>query len=118
MDFADKISNMDQIIEYKLDMVENIVGEKGRNFDYQHFLHFSSMFLEHCFLKVINFLPNQIFLDWSKMKAFADNKVNVAEKLRFILERRENIKGKGENAGYQHFLLFPHCFQMAFFQGC
>ena len=23
----------------------------------------------------------------------------------------ENILGKGENAGYQHFLLFPQCFQ-------
>ena len=22
----------------------------------------------------------------------------------------ENPVGKGENAGYQHFLLFPHCF--------
>ena len=22
----------------------------------------------------------------------------------------ENIVGKGENAGYQHFLLFPQCF--------
>ena len=23
----------------------------------------------------------------------------------------ENIEGRGENAGYQHFLLFPQCFQ-------
>ena len=23
----------------------------------------------------------------------------------------ENIVGKGENTGYQHFLLFPQCFQ-------
>ena len=23
----------------------------------------------------------------------------------------ENIVGNGENAGYQHFLLFPQCFQ-------
>ena len=27
--------------------------------------------------------------------------------------RVENIEGKGENAGYQHFLLFPKCFQKA-----
>ena len=27
----------------------------------------------------------------------------------------ENIVGKGENAGWQHFLLFPHCFQKASF---
>ena len=28
-----------------------------------------------------------------------------------LCNRAENIVGKGENAGYQHFLLFPHCFQ-------
>ena len=27
----------------------------------------------------------------------------------------ENIVGKGENAGYQHFLLFSQCFPMASF---
>ena len=27
----------------------------------------------------------------------------------------ENIVDKGENAGYQHFLLFPQCFQKASF---
>ena len=28
-------------------------------------------------------------------------------------DKVENIVGKGENAGYQHFLLFPQCFQNA-----
>ena len=28
-----------------------------------------------------------------------------------VFDRVENILGKGENAGYQHFLLFPQCFQ-------
>ena len=32
----------------------------------------------------------------------------------FVFDRVENIVGKGENAGYQHFLLFPQCFQKAF----
>ena len=27
-----------------------------------------------------------------------------------LLDREENTVGKGENAGYQHFLLFPLCF--------
>ena len=27
-----------------------------------------------------------------------------------VFERIENTVGKGENTGYQHFLLFPHCF--------
>ena len=29
----------------------------------------------------------------------------------FVLGWVENTLGKGENAGYQHFLLFPQCFQ-------
>ena len=28
-----------------------------------------------------------------------------------VLDSLENIVVKGENAGYQHFLLFPQCFQ-------
>ena len=35
----------------------------------------------------------------------------MAEKLKPVLGRVENIVGKGENAGYQHFLPFPQCFQ-------
>ena len=29
----------------------------------------------------------------------------------------ENVVGKGENAGYQHFLLFPQCFREGSFSG-
>ena len=47
------------------------------------------------------------------MKAFADDNLNLNEKLKFALGRVENIVGKGENAGNQHFLLFPQCFQKA-----
>ena len=32
-----------------------------------------------------------------------------------VFDRVENIVGKGENAGYQHFLLFPQCFGKATF---
>ena len=31
---------------------------------------------------------------------------------KFVLDWVENIVGKGENTGYQQFLLFPLCFQM------
>ena len=31
----------------------------------------------------------------------------------YVVEHIENILGKGENAGYQHFLLFPQYFQKA-----
>ena len=65
----------------------------------------------------INSLPNDKISDRSKLKAFADNKVDVTEKLKFVLGRVENIVGKGENAGYQHFLFFPQCFQRLFSRG-
>ena len=35
----------------------------------------------------------------------------VIQMAKFILDKIENIVGKEENAGYQHFLLFPKCFQ-------
>ena len=31
-------------------------------------------------------------------------------------DKKKKIVGKGINAGYQHFLLFPHCFEKAAFQ--
>ena len=34
-----------------------------------------------------------------------------------VFDRVENTVGKGENAGYQHFLFFPQCFQSASFSG-
>ena len=65
----------------------------------------------------INSLPNDKVLDWSILKAFAYDKISVPSNLKFVLGRVENIVGKGENAGYQHFLLFPQCFQNASFSG-
>ena len=35
----------------------------------------------------------------------------------FVIDSIENIVGKGENAGYEHFLLFLQCFQKAFYSG-
>ena len=63
-------------------------------------------------LSLQSFTKQQI-LDWSKLKAFTYDKINVTEKLKFVTGRVGNIVGKGENAGYQHFLLFLQCFQMA-----
>ena len=61
----------------------------------------------------VNSLPNKI-LDRGKLKAFADNKINVIKKL---LRWTKNIVGKEENAVFQHFLLFPQFFQKASFLG-
>ena len=54
---------------------------------------------------VINSLPNNKILDYSNFKAFADYKLKVVQNLKLVLGTVENIVGKGENAGYQHFLL-------------
>ena len=54
-----------------------------------------------------NPLPDDKSLDQSKSIACADDKINVTKN--FVLEKAENIVGKGENAGDQHFLLFPKC---------
>ena len=35
-----------------------------------------------------------------------------------VSDRVENIVGKGENAGYQHFPLFLQCFQKDISWGC
>ena len=58
----------------------------------------------------VNPLPNDNFLERSKLKAYADNKLNTAKMTILLCDRLENTLGKGENAGYQHFLLFPKCF--------
>ena len=66
---------------------------------------------------VINPFPSNMFLDTSKLKAFADNKINITKKQKFSMGWVGNIVEKGESASNQHFPLFPQCFQNAFFQG-
>ena len=66
---------------------------------------------------LLNSLPNDKILDCSKLKVFSDDKLKVAKIIIFVFDSAENIVGKGENAGYQHFLLFPQCFQKASFSG-
>ena len=62
--------------------------------------------ISHC----INPLPNDKISAWSKLKAFADEKLDVVKMMISLLDSVENTLGKRENAGYQHFLLFPQCF--------
>ena len=50
--------------------------------------------------------PNDKILDCSKFKAFADDKSNVKMMISFF-DKVDNAVGKGDNAVYQHFLLFP-----------
>ena len=65
----------------------------------------------------INSLPNDKILDVTKLKAFAEYNIYVGQMMISVSDRVENIVRKGENAGYQHFLLLSPCFQKAFFLG-
>ena len=65
------------------------------------------------FLLCLNFSPDNKILDQSKLNAFADNNLKVIQMAEYVLDKIENIVGKEENAGYQHFLLFQQCFQKA-----
>ena len=62
----------------------------------------SSMAIQICLLTLSlrNYsLPNDKNLDRSKLKAFADDKINMSEKLKFVLGMVENVVEKGEYAG-------------------
>ena len=62
---------------------------------------------------VLNSVPNNEIVGLSKFKAFADDILDVYQKLKFALGWVENTVGEGENVGCQHFLLFPQCFRKA-----
>ena len=51
----------------------------------------------------------------SKLKIFSDDQLKVVQMMKGVLDWIENIVGKGENVGFQHFLLFLPCFPKAAF---
>ena len=53
----------------------------------------------------------------TKLKEFADDISKMTLVMEIVSERVENIVGNGENAGFQHFFLFPQCFQKPSFPG-
>ena len=69
-------------------------------------------YLYHCSV-VGNSLTDDKFFYQFSLKEFYQDRINLTEKFNFVLVKVENIVGKGENAGNQHFLLFPQCFQKA-----
>ena len=68
-------------------------------------------------MTIFNSLPNDKVLEVTKLKAFPDVKINVAQMLIYVFDQIENLVGKGQNAGYKHFLLSPQCLQKASFLG-
>ena len=54
---------------------------------------FGSHRLLGCRKSAVNSLSNDKIMDWFKLKAFADDKSNVTEKLKLVGGRVENIVG-------------------------
>ena len=73
--------------------------------------------ISHTVIQTINSLPNDKILAFSKSKTFADDKLNLTRMMIPVSDWVENIVGKEENAGKQHFLHFKQCFQKAYFSG-
>ena len=59
-------------------------------------------------------MANDKILDWSKMKAFADDN-KCDSKIEICQWKDRKHLGKGENAGHQHFLFFPTMFSKGYF---
>ena len=55
----------------------------------------------------VNSLPYDKNMDWSKLKAFADDKLNATEKSKFVLGCVENIVGKNRKCWFPAFSPFP-----------
>ena len=77
-------------------------------------IFFPSHWLSHIRQR-FNPLTDDKILDQTKLKAFADDKLNVTKMIIFVFDRVENIVGKVEIAHYEQFLLFPQWFQKASF---
>ena len=58
---------------------------------------------------------NTKILDQTKLKPFADNKLNVTKMIIFVFDGVEKHCGKKRNCLYKQFLLFPQCFRKAYF---
>ena len=64
-----------------------------------------------------NSITEDKIFDTTKLKAQADDNLNLPSVNQLILERFENIVGKGENAGKRHLLLFPQFFRKLLCRG-
>ena len=101
--FAHNTINMTGKLKFVLERVQNIVlrwAKKG--VDYWRTWIWLTMCRLGPYLKYHTkfnpFLNNRI-LDMTKLKAFADDKMNVAKIMIYLFNWVENTVGKGENAG-------------------
>ena len=72
----------------------------------------STSSMAHVMRFVLTLFPNKKILDWFKLKAFADDKIDVNKKLKFGMERIEYIVRK---CWLPAFSPFPTLFSKGFF---
>ena len=68
--------------------------------------------------KELNPLPDDKILDETKLKAFADDKLNVTKMVTSVFNRVENIVGKGEIACTSNFSFSHNVFKRLLSQTC
>ena len=81
--------------------------------------------MRKCLLPAFSLFPPTVFkpfpkrqiLNSSKFKQSAGDNFKFDKNSRKFPKRVENTVGKGEIAQYEQFLLYPLCFQKAYFQG-
>ena len=67
--------------------------------------------MEKCCLPAFSSFPTMFSKTCPMLKALVDNNSDVAQLMQSVNVRVENFVGNGENAAYQHLLLFHQCFQ-------
>ena len=81
--------------------------------------HFNIYFVNSWYLLFFNPIPNDKILNQSKLKAFADSKMNLTKKLKFAFEKVENIVGKKEKMLVTSIFSFSNnVFKRLLTQGC
>ena len=69
-------------------------------------------------VKELTILPDDKILDQTKLKAFADEKLDVTKMIISVFERMENIVGKGEIACTSNFSFSHNVFKRLLSQMC
>ena len=85
-------------------------NRKKTQWEKEKLLVMSNFSFSYCVFK-------RLVLQTRKSQVLIGKGLNAVQIMMCVSNRGENIMGKGENAGYQHFLLIPQCFQKASLSG-
>ena len=77
--------------------------------------HLTLITLPACYCITLHSLSNDEFLDWLKLKSFADDKINVTEKQKFFYGMIGKHYGKRRKCWLPALFPFPTMFSKAFF---